>query len=354
MFSKNAKNKGNRKHKLSSHSASNLKSKKPCGQSSIKAFLDKSLPESKGKLNIDTSESGAVVRGVSSSSVLSPKLLFSSEKSRNIEKSLFNINLEVPTSCSEKSEKISSSLEIPNQCISHNISVNNLEESSNIISTSKYDNCNINYSEKFVKIVQNSNSASISSPGLLKKADNLALSNFNSNSENISSSKKPTVVINSFNSTSELISSSAKSSNEFMSKETLVDKLEQTSNVFCTGKYGKYNLNTSQQSTDTVQKFNSDLSKVSDLSLSALEKTVTATVSCFNSNPKFLSSCSDKSVIATSASSLNSGKSITDSNLNTAGQSCGVGVVSTCNRYDVATYRSKAPFISRHRKERFN
>ena len=63
-----------------------------------------------------------------------------------------------------------------------------------------------------------------------------------------------------------------------MSKETLVDKLEQTSNVSCTGKYGKYNLNTSQQSTDTVQKFNSDLSKVSDLSLSALQKTVTATV----------------------------------------------------------------------------
>ena len=123
---KNAKNKGNRKHKLSSDSASNIKSKKPCGQSSIKAFLDKSLPESKSKLNIDTSESGAVVRSVSSSSVLSPKLLFSSEKSRNVEKSLFNINLEVPTSCSEKSEKISSSLEIPNQCISRKISVNKI------------------------------------------------------------------------------------------------------------------------------------------------------------------------------------------------------------------------------------
>ena len=131
-----------------------------------------------------------------------------------------------------------------------------------------------------------------------------------------------------------------------MSKETLVDKLEQPSNVFCTGKYGKYNLNTSQQSTGTVQTFNSDLSKVSDLPLSALEKTVTATVSCFNSNPGFLSSCSDKFVIATSSSILNSGKSVTDFNLNTAGQSCGVGVVSTCNRYDVATYRSKAPFIS--------
>ena len=71
---------------------------------------------------------------------------------------------------------------------------------------------------------------------------------------------------------------------------------------------------------------------------------MTATVSCFNS--EFLSSCSDKSVIATSASSLNSGKSVIDSNLNTAGESCGVSVVSTCNRYDVATYKSKAPFIS--------
>ena len=204
----------------------------------------------------------------------------------------------MPTSCSEKSEKISSSFEIPNQFILHNISVNNLEESSNIISTSKYDSCNINYSEKFVKIVQNSNSASISSPGLLEKADNLALSTFNSNSENVSSSsKKPTVVIKSLNSTPELISSSTKSSNEFISRKTLADKLEQPSNMFCTGKYGKYNINTSQQSTDTVQKFNSDLSKVSDLPLSALEKAVTTTVSCFNPNPEFLSSCSDKSVI---------------------------------------------------------
>ena len=218
---KNAKNKENRKYNLSSHLTSNLKSKKPCDQSSIKAFLDKSLPQNKGKLNIDTSESCAVVRSVSSSSVLSPKLLCSSEKSRNVEKSLFNINLEVPTSCSEKSEKISYSLEIPNQCITHNISVNNLEESSNIISTSKYDNCNINYSEKFVKIVQNSSSASISSPGLLEKADNLALSNFNSNS----AYKKRTVVINSINSISHLLSSSTKSSNEFLSREALVDKL---------------------------------------------------------------------------------------------------------------------------------
>ena len=116
--------------------------------------------------------------------------------------------------------------------------------------------------------------------------------------------------------------------------------------MLCTGKYGKYNINTSQQSTDTVQKFNSDLSKDSDLPLSALEKTLTTTVSCFDPNPEFLSSYSDKSDIATSASSLNSGKSVIDSNLNTAGESCGVSVVSTCNRYDVATYKSKAPFIS--------
>ena len=76
--------------------------------------------------------------------------------------------------------------------------------------------------------------------------------------------------INTFNSTCELISSSTKSSNELMS--TVVHKLEEPSNAFCTGKYGKYNVNTSQQSTDTVQKFNSDLIKVSDLPLPALEK----------------------------------------------------------------------------------
>ena len=45
-------------------------------------------------------------------------------------------------------------------------------------------------SEKFVKIVQNSSSASLSSPGWLEEGDNLALSNFNSNCENLSSSSK--------------------------------------------------------------------------------------------------------------------------------------------------------------------
>ena len=64
---------------------------------------------------MNTSESCTVVRSFSSSSVLCPKLHFSAEKSGNVEKSLFNLNLEVPTSCSEKSEKISSCLEIPNQ-----------------------------------------------------------------------------------------------------------------------------------------------------------------------------------------------------------------------------------------------
>ena len=63
------------------------------------------------------------------------------------------------------------------------------------------------------------------------------------------------------------------------------------------------------------------------------------TISCFNSNAEILSCCSDKSVIATSASSLNVGKSVTDESL------CGASAVSTCNRYDVATDRSKAPFI---------
>ena len=54
---------------------------------------------------------------------------------------------------------------------------------------------------------------------------------------------------------------------------------------FCTGKYCKYFF------------MNTSLSKVSDLP-SALEKTVTAAVSCFDSNPEFLSPFSVKSVIA--------------------------------------------------------
>ena len=310
---KNSKNKGNRKHKLSPHSTSHLKSTKPCGESSIKGILNKILPENKGKLNMNTSESCAIVRSFSSRSVLSPTLLFSSEKSRNVENSFFNKNHEVPTS--------SSGLEIPNQCISKDILVNNLEEPSKIISMGKYDNCNINYPEKFIKILQNSNSAS------------------NSNSENLSfSSKKLPVVINSFNSTFELNSSCTNSSNELISRETLVDELEQLSNFSCTGNYGKHNVNTSQQFTNAVQKFNSNLNKVPDLPLPVLEKAVTAAVSRFDSNSEFLCSCSEKSVIA-------------DSNLNTAGESSGVGVVSTSNRYDVATYRSKAPFTSNIEKK---
>ena len=44
-----------------------------------------------------------------------------------------------------------------------------------------------------------------------------------------------------------------------MSRDTLIDKLQQPSNVSCTGKCGKYNINTSQQSNDAVRNFNSDL-----------------------------------------------------------------------------------------------
>ena len=54
FFSKNAKNKAIWKHQLPSYSNKNLKPKKPCGQSSIKAFY-KGLPGKKGKLNMITS-----------------------------------------------------------------------------------------------------------------------------------------------------------------------------------------------------------------------------------------------------------------------------------------------------------
>ena len=68
---KNAKNKASRKHKLRSHSTNNLKSKKPCGQSSIKAFY-KGLPETKGKLMITSTVANkyAVVRIFSSSPIV--------------------------------------------------------------------------------------------------------------------------------------------------------------------------------------------------------------------------------------------------------------------------------------------
>ena len=90
-----------------------------------------------------------------------------------------------------------------------------------------------------------------------------------------------------------------------------------------------------------MQNFNYDLSKVSPLPTSAWDKTVTATISSFNSKPQLLSFCFEKSVNVANASILNSGKSITGSNLNIPRKSLrDVGAVSTCNRYDVATYRS--------------
>ena len=126
---------------------------------------------------MDTSKKCAIVISFNSSSVLSLNLLFSFERSRNIEKSLFNFNLEVPISCSEKttvigydSEMISSRLEVPNEVISKDISVDKLEELSNIISAGKCDKDNINYSGKSANIVQNSNSTSFLRPGLLEKA----------------------------------------------------------------------------------------------------------------------------------------------------------------------------------------
>ena len=90
-----------------------------------------------------------LIKTSSSRRMFAGKLIFSSEKSRNVDTSIFKLNLEVPTSCSEKSENISCSLEIPHQCILKYISVNNLVEPSNIISTGKYHNCNISYSQKF-------------------------------------------------------------------------------------------------------------------------------------------------------------------------------------------------------------
>ena len=66
FFSKNAKNKAIRKHKLPLHSTNNLKPKKYCGQSC-------GLPGKKGKLNMITSTVAniyAVMGSFGSSSVV--------------------------------------------------------------------------------------------------------------------------------------------------------------------------------------------------------------------------------------------------------------------------------------------
>ena len=75
----------------------------------MKAFLNTGFPKNRGKLNMNTSEIGAVARSFSSISVLIPTLLFSSKNSRNVEKSLLSFNLEVPSSCSEESTVITKS-----------------------------------------------------------------------------------------------------------------------------------------------------------------------------------------------------------------------------------------------------
>ena len=55
-----AKSKANIKNRLPSNSTSNLKSRKTCGQSSIKSVLKTSLPGNKGKSKMNTSKISAV------------------------------------------------------------------------------------------------------------------------------------------------------------------------------------------------------------------------------------------------------------------------------------------------------
>ena len=59
----------------------------------------------------------------------------------------------ITTNFGSYSELVSYSLEITNESTSEEISVNELEESSNILSAGRCDNCNINYPEQSAKIV---------------------------------------------------------------------------------------------------------------------------------------------------------------------------------------------------------
>ena len=103
------------------------------------------------------------------------------------------------------------------------ISVNKLEESSNIPSASNMIITIKNYSKKCAKIVQNSYSDSVLRSGLLEKVDNPTISHLNPNCENLFSSfKKPNVIINYINSNCFL--SLLNLQMNFLSKETLVNK----------------------------------------------------------------------------------------------------------------------------------
>ena len=80
---------------------------------------------------MNTSEKHVVI-SFSSSFIVCPKLLFSSQRFKNVEKSLLDFKLEVPISCSEESsvdttgfesnsKLVPSSLEIPNESTSEGI-----------------------------------------------------------------------------------------------------------------------------------------------------------------------------------------------------------------------------------------
>ena len=74
----------------------NLKFKKLYDISSRKLFkLSKSLTQNHEKLvNLSTNEKYVMMRSFSSGANVDPKLLFSSERSVNVKKSLFNFNFE--------------------------------------------------------------------------------------------------------------------------------------------------------------------------------------------------------------------------------------------------------------------
>ena len=108
---------------------------------------------------------------------VSRKLLFSSERSGNVEKSFLIISLKylfpaqknlvlLQQVFESNSELVPSRLEISNKSILE-FQLMNYWGPSNILSIGKCDNCNINYSGKSAKIVQNSNSDSRSTRGLL-------------------------------------------------------------------------------------------------------------------------------------------------------------------------------------------
>ena len=179
-----SQNKPNREHKLPSHSDSNLRFKNPCSQSSIQLFKIKVYIERKiswlwillkhmllwevlALVSLYVLSYFFLLKDLKMLKnlflILILKFLFPALKNQVFIQRVLSLILSWSPPV----------LKFPNESIKKRISVDELEEPSNMLSEDKYDNCNVHYLGKSAKIIQNSDSdSSWSSEYLIKERRN--------------------------------------------------------------------------------------------------------------------------------------------------------------------------------------